>query len=126
MQAGVESFVSDLSGSNLHQLALMTSIRMSLTEDDNRIEYEQNNEIKLDLLKNTELMEIIHKILGFQSSTEELYFLKHEAIWVLISFSLGSEEIVQHLLQEVEEGDSYSNLLAKINNIIKDDLSTVG
>lgn len=104
----------------------MTSIRMSLTEDDNRLDDEQNNEIRLDLLKNTELLEIIVKILGFQSSTEELYFLKHEAIWVLISFSLGSEEITQHLLQEVEEGDSYSNLLTKVNSIIRDDLSIAG
>ena len=46
-------------------------------------------------------MEIIHKILGYKPQTEELYFLKLEAIWVLIQLSLGSEEVVEHLLQEV-------------------------
>ena len=46
-------------------------------------------------------MEIIHKILGYNPQTEELYFLKLEAIWVLIQLSLGSEEVVEHLLQEV-------------------------
>ena len=46
-------------------------------------------------------MEIIHKILGYKPLMEELYFLKLEAIWVLIQLSLGSEEDVEHLLQEV-------------------------
>ena len=47
-------------------------------------------------------MEIIHKILGLKSTTEELYFLKLETLWVLICISVGSEEVIQHMLQEVE------------------------
>ena len=69
----------------------MAAIRMSLTEDDIEKDEDDNNEQKREILIDTEIREIIHKILTHTDVTEELYFLKHECLWVLISFSLASE-----------------------------------
>ena len=53
-------------------------------------------------MKNTDLLKIINKILAAadnqSSPIEELYFLKLEAIWILISISLGSKEVCEHLI----------------------------
>ena len=44
---------------------------------------------------NSELRELILKILSNQIITnEEFYFLKHECLWVLISFSMAQEDVV--------------------------------
>ena len=76
---------------------------MSLNDDDLNMEEEENNEQKRQILINTDIREVIHKILAFQhANSEEIYFLKHEGLWVLIIMSLASEEVTQLLLQEVE------------------------
>lgn len=100
----------------LHQLALVTAIRQELVSEydsskGDEADAEMSNEnLQLELLKNTELMPILHRMLAFspaqgdetQTRQDELYFLQHEALWVLIVLSLGSADVVEHTLQEVE------------------------
>ena len=93
VEKALESLSQDGEGSALHQLALMTAIRMAFTEDDLQKDEDENNEQKRDILINTDIREIIHKILTHTDVTEELYFLKHESLWVLISFSMSHEEV---------------------------------
>mmetsp|Transcript_43512 Transcript_43512/g.57574 ORF Transcript_43512/g.57574 Transcript_43512/m.57574 type:complete len:84 (+) Transcript_43512:539-790(+) len=83
---------------------MFTAIRLALLEESKDEEGDQgmqDSENRLDLLKNTELMPILHRSLmcDTRSSPDELlYSLKHEAVWILINFSLGSAEVVEHTI----------------------------
>ena len=60
-----------------HQLALVTCIRKQFTVSD-----DQMPEVA-EVIENTTLLNCLHQILSFQSSEEEVYFLKLEALWIV-------------------------------------------
>ena len=44
-----------------------------------------------DLLNNTSILAVVDSILGYQSAEEETYFLKLEALWILINLAYVNE-----------------------------------
>ena len=58
------------------------------------------------ILENTELLDILLKIISVDDSeiTEEMYFLKCEALCIFNNFSVYSESVETILIQEHENG----------------------
>ena len=83
---------------------------------------------KIKLLIDTDLRLVLHKILGFQSTQEELYFLKLETIWIYINFSLDESDVVEYILQEVDlspndsDQEVLSHLIGKLDTLIASDI----
>lgn len=111
VSAAVTGFECDSVGSNLHQLALMTALRIALTETEQDSDGDQamsDDDVRLDAIMNTDVREVMHKALLFSNSAtveadiEILYFIKLEVIWAFIDFSCGSNTIIEYLVQEVE------------------------
>ena len=67
----------------MHQLALITSIRKFLSKDD-ILPIEE-------IIFKTEILDVVNKILEFNSSEEEYRFLKLEALWITTNLAMASE-----------------------------------
>lgn len=77
----------------INQLALITGLRDVFSQEE-RVP-------AAEALAQTSIMEILARILGFQSSEvgEELYFMKLESLWILINLSMCDSEETQLILQ---------------------------
>ena len=67
----------------MHQLALITSIRKFLSKDD-ILPIEE-------IIFKIEILDVVNKILEFNSSEEEYRFLKLEALWITTNLAMASE-----------------------------------
>ena len=67
-----------------HQLALITAIRKVISSIDNR---EQAIEFFSDVINETELLSIVSEVFTYQSTDERLYYMRLEAIWILINLA---------------------------------------
>ena len=82
MKLGIQSLTDERTGSLLHQLALVYAIRIAFTQrDDTPGPVEE-------VLYKTHLVGLVNHILSFSSGEEEVYFMKLEALWLLIDLSM--------------------------------------
>ena len=68
IEAVISGFECDNTGSQLHQLALMTALRMAVTEraQDCDVDMEMDEDVvRHEVLINTDLKEILHRTLSF-------------------------------------------------------------
>ena len=67
-----------------HQLALVTAIRKIMSNidaDDGAAEF------FTEVINGSEILEIINGILSYKSNEEEMYFLRLEALWILVNLA---------------------------------------
>lgn len=76
----------------MHQLALIQSVRKLFSSSEN-LELEVN-----EVAQQTEILQIIYKVLIFQSKDEEAYFMKIEALWILTNLAYADKENTMRLL----------------------------
>ena len=67
----------------------MVGIRKKISEFDGEV-----NQFYSEIINKTTILTIIDSILGYQSSENEVYFLKLEAIWILINLAYINEREV--------------------------------
>ena len=82
MKQGIQSLTDERTGSLPHQLALVYAIRLALTQREDipgPVE---------EVLYKTHLVGLVNHILSFSSGEEEVYFMKLEALWLLIDLSM--------------------------------------
>lgn len=83
LKVGINSLMEEQTSSPVHQLALVTAIRQLFT----RVETVAST-FATEALSNTFILSIISRILDCQAVGEEFYFLKLEALWILINLSM--------------------------------------
>ena len=81
----------------MHQLAIITAIRQLFTREEELPASEA--------LKKTPIISILNRILQLEANEEEFYFIKLEALWLLISLSMAdSDNLKLMLLSSYPEG----------------------
>ena len=114
-----------------HQLALITAIRKVISSIDNR---EQALEFFSDVINETELLAIVSEVFTYQSTDERLYYMRLEAIWILINLAfvpkremavicasvipVTSSISESHLLTDLVTKKSI--ILSKLDNLIRE------
>ena len=83
--------MNERTGSPIHQLALISAIRSLFTKDEAipRV---------TEILEKTQIMSILSHIINFDSVEEEFYFLKLEALWILINLSMCDTDATRLIL----------------------------
>jgi len=79
-------------GSPIHQLALITAIRHIFTREDEYVV------ACTEALRKTQIMSILSRILDLEATEEEFYFIKLEALWILINLSIAEEDDLKLML----------------------------
>ena len=70
-----------------------------MNNQDSTLNEQSIEEFKCHLILNTELLEILNRVLAWDNADdEEKYFVKMEALWILISFSCGSNNVISLML----------------------------
>jgi hypothetical protein len=72
-------------------LALITAIRQIFTRDDDIVP-------AAEALLKTPIMSILSRILQLDPTEEEFYFIKLEAMWILISLSMADSDELKLML----------------------------
>ena len=94
---GISSLVNESIGSPVHQLAIITAIRQLFTREEELPASEA--------LKKTPIISILNRILQLEANEEEFYFIKLEALWLLISLSMAdSDDLKLMMLSSYPEG----------------------
>lgn len=88
---GIESLEQEKMGSPVHQLALVVAMRQFFMQKDEVGPIEA-------CLRETRLLSILTRIFDIESVEEEFYFLKLEALWLLISLSMVDGDDIKMLL----------------------------
>ena len=100
INVAVNSLTNDDQGSVTYHLAMITAVRKLIDNFRTRTDIEENvkYDFKIKLLIDTDLRQVLHKILVNQSSQEEVYFLKLEALWIYVNFSVEESDVVKYIL----------------------------
>ncbi len=81
----------------MHQLAIITAIRQLFTREEEQPASEA--------LKKTPIISILNRILQLEANEEEFYFIKLEALWLLICLSMAdSDDLKFMMLSSYPEG----------------------
>ena len=70
-----------------------------MNNQDSTLNEQSIEEFKCHLILDTQLLEILNRVLTWDhADDEERYFVKMEALWILDSFSCGSDNVIEYML----------------------------